>query len=173
MSTVGLFTDNNLSCEGIFGPVPHRGGDLPDVSPERTSQASGELHTGVHFGSRSGLLSNIPSLAVTLLFFCLHMMDGLDIHCTLHHISWNCQPLREFTFLRCSAQFFRYSFIFKESNYVHRNTALYWALWSKVLNACWKFWFSMQQLPCLCNMTASASLGWYWHRALLLFGNTL
>lgn len=119
------------------------------------------------------VLSNISSLAVTLLFFCLHMMDGLDIHCTLHHISWNCQPLREFTFLRCSAQFFRYSFIFKESNYVHRNTALYWPLWSKVLNTCWKSWISMEQLPCFCNMTASASLGWYWHRALLLFGNTL
>lgn len=34
-----------LSCEGVSGPVPHRGRDLPDVSPERTSKASGEPQT--------------------------------------------------------------------------------------------------------------------------------
>lgn len=27
---------------GLSGPVPHRGGDLPDVSAERTTQTSGE-----------------------------------------------------------------------------------------------------------------------------------
>lgn len=37
----GLFEDKNKSCvllcAGVSGPVPHRGGDLPDVAAQRTS----------------------------------------------------------------------------------------------------------------------------------------
>lgn len=40
-----------LFCAGISGPVPHRGGDLPDVSTERTTEASGELLPDEHYTS--------------------------------------------------------------------------------------------------------------------------
>lgn len=38
-----LPTMNSLFSTGVSGPVPHRGGDLPDVSTEGASKTGGEL----------------------------------------------------------------------------------------------------------------------------------
>ncbi len=128
-----------LLCAGVSGPVPHRGGDLPDVSTARASQDSGERLTDVHLKS----LTDIPQSTPVPMWWMVLILTASFI---LLYEAASPQVSKSFRVSWCSTGCFTYCLSLKVSKSVENGEfSAFFEVW-RYLNS--KFQLSQTHVCC-------------------------